>query len=127
MDSSYLIAGIAVAAIAIAFAWYEIRQYKNEIQRHKDAAVKYRGFVAKQKGELVSAVVERLLLNDATFPGVDVAIYSKVSDLYDSPELMDRELPIMARDRFDMYWTRADFHDDELFVLWLEGIIEHGK
>lgn len=127
MDSTYLVAGIAVAVIAVVFAWYEVDRLKKEIVRHQAAAVKFRSFVATQKYALASAIVERLNLKEAVFPGVDVALYSKICDLYDSPELLPYAMPVEARAEYDIYWTRASFDDLELFTLWLEGIIEHGK
>ena len=127
MDSIYLVTGIGIAAIAIAFAWKEISITRKEVDRHKAAALRFRAFVSAQKYELATAIVERLKLRDAEFPPVTMAIYSKVVDLYDSAELIPYSTPVLARDRYDMYWTRADFEDVEIFSLWLEGIIEHGS
>jgi len=127
MDSTYLVAGVAIALLAIVFAWYEVARLKKEIARHKSAAINYRAFVVTQKYDLIAAIVKRLNLNDAVFPGVDLALYAKVSDLYDQPEFMTYATPILARDRYDMYWTRAEFDALELFTFWLEGIIEHGR
>lgn len=125
MDSTYLVAGVAIALLAIVFAWYEVARLKKEIARHKSAAINYRAFVVTQKYALATAVVKRLNLNDAEFPPVNVATYNRVSDLYDQPEFMPYRLPITATGRYDMHWTRTDFADRELFTLWLEGIIDH--
>lgn len=72
-------------------------------------------------------IVKRLSLSDATFPPIDSGFYSKIIDLYDSNELLPYGTPVEARDRYDMYWTRASFDDHELIVLWLEGVIERPK
>lgn len=124
MDTAYLVAGGVIALLAISFAWHRVDDLKRELQRHKKGGAKYREYVAKQKYALASAIVERLNLKDAKFPPLNVALYSKVCDLYDQPELMPYSSPVLARDRYDMYWTRAEFDDLELFTFWLEGIID---
>jgi len=127
MDSTYLVAGLAVAFLAIVFAWYEVNRHKKEIQRHKDAAIIYREFVAKQKYELVDAIVERLKLQDVKLPPLTVASYSVLVDLYDTPELMPYGVPALAIDRYNINWKRDDLDNVEYFVLWLEGFIDHAK
>lgn len=127
MDSTYLVAGLAVAFFAIVFALYEVNRYKKEIQRHKDAAIIYREFVHKQKYELVDAIVERLKLQDVKLPPLTVASYSVLVDLYDEPELMPYGAPALAEDRYNINWTRDDLDNVEYFVLWLEGFIDHAN
>lgn len=123
MDSTYLVAGAAIAILAISFAWYEVDRLKKELTQYKAAAVKWRVFVAAQKYELATAIVERLNLKEAKFPGVDMYLMLKVYNLYASPD-MPYPCPVAARDRYDIYWTRTEFDDLELFTLWLEGVIE---
>jgi hypothetical protein len=128
MESTYLVAGVAVALIAIVFAWYEVASHKKEIARHKAAAVKYRAFVAKQKYDLATAIVKRLNLHTATWPvGMDVGLFSRIVDIYDSAEMIPYAMPVMALDKHNIQFTRlaGDFADRELFTLWLEGIIDH--
>lgn len=125
MDSTYLVAGLAVAFLAIVFAWYEVNRYKREIQRHKDAAIIYREFVLKQKYKLVDEVAARLKLQDIKLPPLTVASYSALVDLYDEPDLMPYGTPALAIDRYNINWTRDDLDNVELFVLWLSGFIDH--
>lgn len=124
MESTYLVAGVALALFASMFAWYEIKASKKEVQRHKDAAVNFRLHVNRQKDALVDALVERLDLRDKQLPPIDMATFTKIDELYQNPELSGLPLPVTARDRYDFYWTRYDLQNRELFVLWLEGIIE---
>lgn len=124
MESTYLVAGVALALFATLFAWYEVKAAKKEIQRHKDAAINYRTFVNKQKDALVDSLVDRLKLRDRQLPPVDLAAFTKIEDIYRDPALSGFPLPVTARDRYDMYWTRYDLANVELFVLWIEGVIE---
>lgn len=126
MDSIPLAAGVAVAMLAILFAWYEVDSHKKEIQRHKDAAVRYRAFVVKQKHELASAIVKRLDLENAIWPvAMDIGAFSRIVDLYDQAEMIPYPMPVMAYDEHNIQFVRlaGDFDDFELFILWLEGII----
>lgn len=131
MESTYLVAGVALAIFAALFAWFEVQNSKREIQRHKDAAVNYRRFVTQQKDELVDAIVERLRLRDAAiWPiGMDLGAFNRIVDLYDRAEMRAYELPVIAHDEHNISFTRlaGDFANRELFVLWLEGIIEANK
>ena len=127
MDSTYLVAGVAIALLAIVFAWYEVARLKKEIARHKSAAVNFRAFVVKQKRDAISAIVIRLKLKDVPLPPLDVGLYSKIVDIYDSPEMIPHPTPVLATGRYDINWTVDELEYDELFILWMEGIIEHGS
>ena len=124
MDSIYLVAGFAVAAIAIAFSHFELN-------RHKRANLKLRDIHTRHLAKMRSTIVERLGLRHSKLPTPDQTIYSKVVDIYDAAELMVYPQRIAWARPFDKpeyvyYWNVTDItelEDDELFVLWFEGVI----
>ncbi len=117
-----LIAFIAVC-VAVGFLLMERVETKRQIAYRKILEAREHRATTKRDGR----IVQRLGLYDAKFPPVDSGLYSKVTDLYDEAGLIAYAIPVEARDRHNMYWTRANFDDYELLTLWLEGIIEGPK
>lgn len=128
MDSAYLVAGVAVAALAIYFTRYELN-------RHKKANLKLREIHAQHLSMLRADIVQRLGLRYTRLTPPDNAIYSRVAYIYDQPDLMVFPQRVAwARqhvEQFDAeaivyYWTvgdASDLDDDELFALWYGGVL----
>jgi hypothetical protein len=130
MDSTYYVVTIAIFVFALIWALQYARDQCREVQRHKDAAVNYRRFVAEQKTEFIKALIERLDLRTSyELPGLDLGLFSKVDDLYHGTYLKPYRMPVLAIDEYRIKWTRelADLDDAEIFVLWFENIIERVK
>jgi hypothetical protein len=126
MDSTYYVATIALLLFALLWLLQHISDQRRELQRHKDAAINYRRFVAEQKAKFIHDLVERLDLRSRYgLPGLDLGLFSKVDDLYRDPWLRGYRMPVLAIDEHTITWTRelADLDDPEVFVLWFEGVL----
>ena len=125
MDSIYWALALALTLFTLAWVLSAYRNERREIKRYQEAGVNYRRFVVEQKYALIDQIVERLKLQDVQLPPLTVASYSVLVDLYDEPELMPYGTPALAVDRYNIEWKRVDLDNVELFVLWIEGFIDH--
>ena len=126
MDSIYYVAIIAILIFSLLWVLLYASDKRREIQRHKDAAVNYRRFVADQKKEFISGLVERLDLRArGQLPGLDLGLYAKVEELYRDPWLRGYRMPVLAIDEHTITWTceLSKLDDPELFILWFEGVL----
>ena len=126
MDSIYYVVTIALVLFALIWLLQHISDQRRELQRHKDAAINYRRFVAEQKAKFITDLVDRLDLRTSyELPGLSLGLFSKVDDLYRDPSLRGYRMPVLAIDEHTITWTRAlaDLDDPELFVLWFEGVL----
>lgn len=125
MDSIYWALMLALTLFTLAWVLQSYRAERREVKRYKAAAVKYRQYVTAQKEKLITDLVERLKLRDTFLPNPNVAIYSKVTEIYDDVYFMPFETPIEAVTNDKIYWKKGmeSFDDSELFVLWFERIL----
>lgn len=118
---------LIVAIITLSIAVVVLMSAVHSIKLNLADCINQKELERIAKHKQLGLIVERLRLYNATFPPVDSGLYSKVIDLYDCSELLPYTTPVEARTRHEMYWTRENFHDYELIVLWLEGVIECPK